>query len=70
MYVVYDIKFAGLPRNSNLWQPCGQAIVDFVVFLETLVDFFAKDPFRGKASIPNGLLSNFIHAYKQISFVR
>ena len=33
-----------------------------------LVDFFAKDPFRGEANMPNGLLSNFVHAHKQISF--
>lgn len=58
----------GLPRNSKLWQPCGQAIVDLVVFLGMLVDFFAKDPFRGKANMPNSLLSNFVHAHKQISF--
>ena len=42
--------------------------MDFVVFLGMLVDFFAKDPFRGEANMPNGLLSNFVHAHKQISF--
>ena len=59
-----------MPRNSKLWQgPCGLAIVDFVVFLGMLVDFFAKEPFRGKASMPNGLLSNFVHAHEHISFL-